>query len=100
MTFDAGDCTDNEGIASYSWAFGDGTTGTGKTETHAYSSPGSYTATLTVEDEAGNTATSSLTVTVQAGASVVPEFPVGAVLVVLMALTCLGAVFYRRKCRN
>jgi C1A family cysteine protease len=99
VTFDAGDCTDNEGIASYNWDFGDGATGTGKTAVHAYSSPGTYTATLMVEDEAGNTATSSLTVTVQEGLSVIPEFPAAALPVLLMALTCLGAVVYMRKCR-
>jgi len=100
VTFDAGDCTDNVGIASYNWDFGDGATGTGKTAAHAYSSPGTYTATLMVEDEAGNTATSSLTVTVQAGLSVIPEFPAAALPVLLMALTCLGAVYYRRKCKS
>jgi C1A family cysteine protease len=100
VTFDAGGSTDNEGIASYSWVFGDGATGTGKTAAHAYSSPGTYTVMLMVEDKAGNTATSSLTVTVQAGVSVIPEFPAAALPVLLIALTCLGAVVYRRKCRK
>ena len=34
----------------FSWAFGDGTTGTGSSPTHTYSSFGSYTVTLTVAD--------------------------------------------------
>jgi hypothetical protein len=98
VTFDASGCTDNEGIASYSWNFGDGTTGTGKTATHTYSSPGTYTATLTVEDEAGNIATSSLAVTVQA--SVIPEFPPATLPLLIIVLTFLGAVIYRRRCKN
>lgn len=35
-------------VNSFSWSFGDGTTGAGPGTTHAYSSPGTYTATLTV----------------------------------------------------
>ena len=65
VNFDAGNSTDNAGIVSYTWDFGDGTTGTGKTVTHTYNASGTYTATLTVTDAAGNSQTDSITVTVQ-----------------------------------
>ncbi len=45
-------------ITSYAWDFGDGTTATGKTVSHAYSF-GTYTATLTVTDSLGLTATTT-----------------------------------------
>ncbi len=38
---------------TYRWDFGDGTTGEGASATHVYSQPGSYRATLTVEDGSG-----------------------------------------------
>ncbi|MBS7654734.1 PKD domain-containing protein [Candidatus Bathyarchaeota archaeon] len=63
-TFDASQSTDNIGIASYEWDFGDGIAGTGKTITHRYSKLGTYTVTLTVKDIAGNTARHIVTVTV------------------------------------
>ena len=64
VNFDASSSTDNVGIISYAWDFGDGTTGTGKTTTHAYTGPGTYTARLTVQDQAGNNATATVTATV------------------------------------
>jgi PKD repeat protein len=97
VTFDAGECADNEGVVSYIWDFGDGTTGTGKTATHTYTNPGTYTVTLTIQDVAGNTATSSITVTVQA--DVIPELP-SALPLIIVVLTLLVAVIYRRKCKN
>lgn len=42
---------------SYSWDFGDGTTGTGPTPTHAYDSAGLFDLSLTVVDTFGCTAT-------------------------------------------
>ena len=48
---------------AYQWNFGDGTSGTGPSVYHQYSTPGNYQVKLTVTDRGGNTAT--LTQTVQ-----------------------------------
>jgi PKD repeat protein len=64
VTFDASSSTDVDGsIVSYEWAFGDGTTATGQSVSHAYDSTGTYSATLTVTDNEG--AVSSDVVTIQ-----------------------------------
>jgi len=49
---------------SYSWDFGDGTTGSGKTSTKTYSNNGVFTLTLTVTDVFGWQKTSSRAVTI------------------------------------
>src|SRR5256884_92181 len=49
---------------SYSWSFGDGATGTGPATTHAYTSTGNYSVTLTAHDSAGGSATSTQSVRV------------------------------------
>ncbi|MFA5772700.1 MAG: PKD domain-containing protein, partial [Thermoplasmata archaeon] len=55
ITFDASGSLDPNGdTLTYSWDFGDGTTGSGKTATHTYSTQGSYTVTLTVKDSKNN----------------------------------------------
>ena len=51
-------------ITGYSWNFGDGSTASGARPTHAYATPGTYTASLTVTDNAGNRGTVSHQVTV------------------------------------
>jgi PKD repeat protein len=66
LFFDASASTDNVGVTSYAWNFGDNSSATTATATHVYSSPGKYAASLTVKDAAGNSATSTFTVTVRA----------------------------------
>nr|WP_320010684.1 PKD domain-containing protein [uncultured Desulfobulbus sp.] len=66
VTFDASGSADSDGsIASYTWHYGDGGSGTSKTVTHTYTTEASFTATLQVTDDLGATGTASTTVTVQ-----------------------------------
>jgi PKD repeat protein len=63
VNFDGTASTDPDGdVLTYTWDFGDATTGTGATTSHAYTSTGAFTVTLTVSDgslsdTAGTTAT-------------------------------------------
>ena len=58
----------DESQLSYSWDFGDGSTGTGKQLEHTYRDPGVYTSVLTVTDTAtGQTDTMSIPITVLGG---------------------------------
>jgi len=66
VTFDSSNSTDNIGIISYEWNFGDGTSSEGTKVTHAYSSPEIYKATLTIKDAAGNASSHTITITVLA----------------------------------
>jgi subtilisin len=66
-SFDGTNSFDNDGnITSYAWSFGDGASASGSTTSHTYAVDGSYTATLTVTDDAGATDSISQTVSVTA----------------------------------
>src|SRR5712691_7162029 len=69
-------------IASYAWAFGDGTVGSGVSLSHAYRTGGNFTVTLTVTDSLGATGTRSQTVTA------VNTPPVAGFTAMCDALTC------------
>jgi PKD repeat protein len=61
VSFDGSASYDPDGsVAAYSWNFGDGTSGAGPSCSHTYSQLGSFTATLTVTDNAGAQSSSSV----------------------------------------
>ena len=60
----ASNATDADGfIASYHWDFGDGGSSTQAAPSHVYQSAGTFIARVTVTDNGGATASSSLTIT-------------------------------------
>ncbi len=63
-SFDGSTSTDDVGISSYAWNFGDGGTGTGVTPSHTYAANGTFTVTLTVTDTASQTNQASHAVSV------------------------------------
>jgi subtilisin family serine protease len=60
VKYDGSLTTDDIGIGSYSWDFGDGSSGTGKKVSHTYAAPNQfYTVTLTAFDLAGQSSSQS-----------------------------------------
>ena len=51
-SFNGTTSTDDHGISSYAWGYGDGTSGSGSTATHRFGAIGTYNVTLTVKDAA------------------------------------------------
>jgi serine protease len=65
-TFNGSGSTDDNGIASYAWTFGDGSTGSGATPAKTYAAAGTYSVVLTVRDTANQAGTRTQSVTVTA----------------------------------
>lgn len=65
-TVSGGTCQSSSQIASYSWNFGDGSSGSGAIVTHSYASVASYVVTLTVTNDRGVSASTPKTVTITA----------------------------------
>ncbi len=75
LIFDGSASRDDGGIVSYTWAFGDGRTGSGAIASHAYALAGTYLVRLTVTDNAGVSDTAGPTpVTIVAAANPVAAF--------------------------
>jgi PKD repeat protein len=108
--FDASFSTDADGpLRSYSWDFGDGSTGSGVLAWHNYSSPGNYTVRLTVADEEGANSTSAATVWVRELPSAPrppavekPQSPVAAIGILLVAVfaVVIGLMLWSRARRR
>ena len=65
--FDGAGSSDSDGsITAYIWKLGDGTTGSGPRVDHTYAANGTYTATLTVSDGAGRSASAQKAIRVGA----------------------------------
>jgi PKD repeat protein len=83
---------DSDGsIASYEWNFGDGSTGTGATTSHVYTTAGTYTAQLRVTDNSGLSSTKTVTITAKP-AVVTPKVHVAGIA---MSLVKVNATRYR-----
>jgi hypothetical protein len=59
------DSDSNDSSLSYAWSLGDGNTATGAATNHTYASEGSYVVTLTVADDAGQSNSTSQTISVE-----------------------------------
>lgn len=96
VAFDARASSDDVGIISYQWDFGDGTAGTGATTNHTYTSPGKYTVTLTVKNSIDKIDTDQVTITV-----LPEEFPMW-IISTIIAGTAIGTamiatIIWRRR---
>ncbi len=90
ISFSAEGSTDVDGvIVSYSWSFGDGSVASSANASHTYEAAGSYTVSLTVEDDQGLTDTAAATILV--------EEPPQALLPMHVAAIELREVVIRRK---
>ena len=63
---------------TYKWEFGDGSSSLSRSPVHTYTTPGVYTAKITVKDPAGHTGTDTVQVTVNAAGNMVPLVNVAA----------------------
>lgn len=61
----SGSTTPNGEVTSWAWSFGDGAFDTGPLVNHVYSTPGTYTASLTVTDSSGSSSTATGSVVVK-----------------------------------
>ncbi|MFN7927357.1 MAG: glycoside hydrolase family 44 protein [Blastocatellia bacterium] len=74
VNFNGSASSDPDGtISSYAWDFGDGTTGTGATVSHTYTTVGTLNARLTVADDKGAVASITIPITVTSNLPAAPS---------------------------
>ncbi len=105
MTANASGSSDPDGvIVAYRFDWGDGnSTGwlNGPSATHAYSGPGTYTVTVSVQDDTGTENSTTYSLTVEPGILGVraSTFYLVAISVVVVAATAIAAAVYHRRRR-
>ena len=93
-------------IISYTWDFGDGTTGTEKNPSHVYTKPGVYSVVLTVLDNTGKTHQKTFLISIGAGAETTgqnQESSFSYLGILLILVVCLGIglfIYFRKKLLN
>ena len=99
ITFDGSGSTDNIGITSYKWDFGDGATAMTAIANHTYTNLGTYTVQLTVEDAAGNNDIRTIKVTVENIVTENSPLPYWIIvgLIVIATLILVTRTRFRRK---
>jgi PKD repeat protein len=79
VSFSSAGSSDPEGATlTYSWNFGDTMSSTSANPSHTYSTPGTYSASLTVSDGTNSTTSTPLSITVNAAAANQPPVAVAA----------------------
>ena len=66
-SFDGSASSDDNGLVSYNWTFGDGNSASGQSVSHSYAADGDYTVSLTVTDTAAQSDSHSVVVSVADG---------------------------------
>lgn len=90
-------------IISYTWDFGDGTTGTEKNPSHVYTKPGVYSVVLMVVDNMGNSNQETFLITIGAGAEATAQNQESAFSylgIILIVVVCIGiglSIYFRKK---
>ncbi len=79
VTFDGSGSTAGGQITSYTWDFGDGTTGNGARVDHTYANAGTYTVGLTVTSSTGQTASATHGIRIEGSQQPVAPAPGGGV---------------------
>lgn len=95
ITLDASESSDNVGISSIEWEFGDGSTATGANVTHTYDNAGDYTINVTVTDEAGNIDTDTVTIKVEKKNGY--KIPAFTIFTVILGISLVLIYIYKRK---
>ena len=98
ITFSSAASDDTDGfITDYDWNFGDGTPHSfDQNPTHIYEADGTFTVTLTVTDDRGDTASETTTITVVKKPGI-PWLPILAVLIIAAAAAAYYFLIYLKK---
>ena len=98
VVFDASQSSDSDGtITTYSWNFGDGNTTTGITTENTYNEQGTYTVTLTITDNNGDSSSFTANITVETEATSLDLISIVGIAITAMIALILIAILAKRR---